>query len=344
MKKTMPVFMLLPFLVAPFVVLAQSLNRADIIQGAKKEGKLAIYSVLAVPDHTQIIGAFKQKYPFIDVSLWRPSGAGEGVATRVMTEAAANTHLVDVVGIDLPLMTHLIKRNLMMRYESPESESFEPAFKDKQGHWTAYYLNPKVIPYNTKVVRPEEAPKTYADLLDPKWKGRLAMEDTEGGWFGSLVLYWGEKKTLDYMRQLAKQNFVMRSGHTLITMLIAAGEYPGAVVSNGPRVELTKLRGAPLDWNPPDPTVVSITTIGAAARAPHPNAAKLYLDHVLSREIQEGYLEKKFVKPSGRKGVASSFMDKVRRTGVKMIPLDVGSPEALNEFQKTYLEIFQRQG
>lgn len=342
MKRTMSVSMLLIFLVAPSFVLAQSTSRADLIEGAKKEGKLAIYSVLAVPDHTQVIEAFKQKYPFIDVSLWRPSGAGEGVATRVITEAAANTHLVDIIGIDQALMSHLIKRNLMMRYESPERESFEPTFKDKQGHWTAFYLNPKVIPYNTKVVRAEEAPKTYTDLLDPKWKGRLAMEDTEGGWFGTLYLHWGEKKTLDYMRQLAKQNFIMRSGHTLITMLIAAGEYPGAVVSNGPRVELTKLRGAPLDWNPPDPTVVSITTIGAAARAPHPNAAKLYLDHVLSREIQEGYMEKKFVKPSARKGVVSSFMEKVKRSGVKMIPLDVGSPEALNDFQKTYLEIFKQ--
>ncbi|MGH7847816.1 MAG: ABC transporter substrate-binding protein [Candidatus Binatia bacterium] len=341
MKRPISVCMLVILLAGPSIALAQSTSRADLIEGAKKEGKLAIYSVLAVPDHTQVIEAFKQKYPFIDVSLWRPSGAGEGVATRVMTEAAANTYLVDVIGIDQPLMSHLIKRNLMMRYESPERESFEPAFKDKQGHWTAFYLNPKVIPYNTKVVRAEDAPKTYSDLLDPKWKGRLVMEDTEGGWFGSLCLYWGEKKTVDYMRQLAKQNFTMRSGHTLITMLIAAGEYPGAVVSNGPRVELTKLRGAPLDWNPPDPTVVSITTIGAAARAPHPNSAKLYLDHVLSREIQEGYIEKKFVKPSARKGVVSSFMEKVKRTGVKMIPLDVGSPEALNDFQKRYMEIFK---
>jgi iron(III) transport system substrate-binding protein len=341
MKKLAVVLSLLFVVAVPCALLAQSMSRDEIIAGAKKEGKLTIYSVLAVPDHTLVVEAFKQKYPFINVSLWRPSGAGEGVVTRMVTEASANTHLVDVVGTDQAMMSHLVQRNLIMRYESPERESFEAAFKDKQGYWTAFYLNPKVIPYNSKVVRAEEAPKSYADLLDPKWKGKLVMEDTEGGWFGSLVLYWGEKKTLEYMRQLAKQNFTMRNGHTLITMLIAAGEYPAAVVSNGPRVELTKIRGAPLDWNPPDPTVVSITTIGAAARAPHPNAAKLYIDHVLSREIQENYIEKKFVKPSGRKGVASSFMEKVKRSGVKMIPLDVGSPEALNEFQKTYLQIFQ---
>ncbi len=339
MKKFMVVLALLFVVAIPVSLLAQS--RDEIIAGAKKEGKLTIYSVLAVPDHMQIIEAFKQKYPFIEVSLWRPSGAGEGVATRMLTEAAAGTHLADIIGLDQALMSYLIKRGLMMRYESPERESFDPTFKDKQGYWTAFYLNPKVIPYNTKLVRADEAPKSYADLLDPKWKGKLVMEDTEGGWFGTLFLYWGKEKTLDYMHQLAKQNITLRNGHTLMTMLIAAGEYPAAVITNGPRVELTKIRGAPLDWNPPDPTVVSITTMGVAARAPHPNAAKLYIDHVLSREIQEGYLEKKFVKPSARKGVASEFMEKMRRSGVKMIPLDVGSPEALNDFQKTYLEIFQ---
>lgn len=342
MAKSLAAAAIAVFLFGSFSAAAQTPGRADLIEGAKKERKLTIYSVLAVPDHTQVIGAFKQKYPFIEVSLWRPSGAGEGVATRVVTEASANAHLVDVVGLDEALMSHLVKKNLMMRYESPERESFETAFKDKLGHWTAFYLNPKVIPYNTKLLRPEEAPKSYADLLDPKWKGKLVMEDSEGGWFGTLYLHWGEKKTLDYMRQLAKQNFTMRSGHTLITMLIAAGEYPAAVLSNGPRVELTRLRGAPLDWNPPDPTVVSLTVIGIAARAPHPNAAKLYIDHVLSREIQEGYIEKRFVKPSGRKGIASTFMDKLRRSGVTMIPLDVGSPEALNEFQRMYAEIFKR--
>jgi ABC-type Fe3+ transport system substrate-binding protein len=341
MKKIMAVLAFLFVVAIPLALSAQNLSRDEIIAGAKKEGKLTIYSVLAVPDHSLIIDAFKRKYPFINVELWRPSNAAEGVVTRMVTEASANTHLVDVIGTDNLLMSYLIKRNLVMRYESPEREAFEPTFKDKQGYWTAFYLNPKVIPYNSKLVPAEEAPKSYADLLDPKWKDKLVMEDTEGGWFGTLYLYWGEQKALEYMHQLDKQNIALRNGHTLMTMLIAAGEYPAAVINNGPRVELTKMRGAPLDWNPPDPTVVSITTIAAAAQAPHPNAAKLYIDHVLSREIQEGYLEKKFVKPSGRKGVASEFMEKIRRKGVKMIPLDVGSPEALNKFQKMYLAIFQ---
>jgi len=96
-----------------------------------------------------------------------------------------------------------------------------------------------------------------------------------------------------------------------LTQLIAAGEHPAAVSLNGPRVELTKRRGAPIDWAALDPTVADIVTLGIAAHAPHPNAAKLYLNFVLSREVQEGLLEDQFVKPSGRTDVKSAFMAKI---------------------------------
>jgi len=123
----------------------------------------------------------------------------------------------------------------------------------------------------------------------------------------------------------------------LITQLVAAGEHAAAVSLNGPRVELTKRRGAPIDWVALDPTVVDVVVLGIAANAPHPNAAKLYLNFVLSREVQESLLEEQFVKPSGRTDVKSAFMAKIRDARVQMISVD----EALGERRQHYEQLFQ---
>ena len=115
-----------------------------LIEGARKERSLMIYSLLAVPDHSRIVNRFKEKYPFIEVSLIRP-GASERITTRVITEARAGQHLVDVIGVSRLNMLYLIQRALVMSYDSPERQHFDPRFKDKKGYWTAFYVNPEVM-------------------------------------------------------------------------------------------------------------------------------------------------------------------------------------------------------
>jgi iron(III) transport system substrate-binding protein len=310
-----------------------------LIEGARKERSLMIYSLLAVPDHSRIVNRFKEKYPFIEVSLIRP-GASERITTRVITEVRTGQYLVDVIGVSRLNMLYLIQRALVMSYDSPERQHFDARFKDKKGYWTAFYVNPEVMSYNTRLVPPATAPKNYQDLLDSRWKGNLVLEQTAVEWFAALMQHWGEERGLSYMRRLAGQNLKILNGNTLIAQLIAAGEYPAAVSLNGPRVELTKRRGAPIDWAALDPTVVDIVTLGIAAHAPHPNAAKLYLNFVLSREIQEGLLEDQFVKPSGRTDVKSAFMAKIRSARVQMISVD----EALGErYEKLFQQVFNVQ-
>ena len=157
--------------------LSQDIKRDAIIDGAKKEGKLQLYALLVAAEHMQIIQRFKEKYPFIDVSLYRTTS--ERLYTRIETEARANTHLADVIGISGFQMYQLVKRGLMAKYESPERRYYELGFKDKDGYWTAYYLNPIVTAYNTRQVSAHDAAKEYTDLLEPKWKGKLVMEDEE---------------------------------------------------------------------------------------------------------------------------------------------------------------------
>src|SRR5215471_12803987 len=263
--------------------MCQEVKQEAIIEGARKEGKLQIYALLVVADHMQIIQRFKEKYPFIDVALYRTTS--ERLYTRIETEARANNHLADVIGISGFQMYQLVKRGLMAKYESPERRYYEPTFKDKDGYWTAYYVNPIVTAYNTRQVSAHDAAKDYRDLLDPKWKGKLVMEDEEIEWFSTMMSFWGEEKGTVYMKRLAAQNFNFRHGHTLMTQLVAAGEYPGAVFVYGPQTQSMRSAGAPIDWNAPNPTVAGVNLMGVAARARHPNAAQLYVDHMFSEKF-----------------------------------------------------------
>ena len=318
------------------VAAAQELKREAIIEGAKKEGKVQIYGLLAVPEHMQIIERFKEKYPFIEPSLYRATS--ERLYTRIENEARANAHLVDVIGVSGFQYYQLLKRGLIGKYESPERRSFDPAFKDKDGRWTAYYVNPMVTAYNTRQLTPQEAPKGYGDLIDPKWKGKLVMEEEEIEWFSTMMSFWGEEKGLAYMQRLAAQNFTIRHGHTLMTQLVAAGEYPAAVIVYGPQTQMTRNAGAPIDWYALNPTVSGTNLMGIAARAPHPNAAMLYIDHMLSEEIQKDYLSGKFFKVSARQGIHSTVMQKLSK--VKVIPVDITQSEHFEKNRKRFREIF----
>jgi iron(III) transport system substrate-binding protein len=312
------------------------------VEGARKEGALTIYSLLAVPDHSKIINRFKEKYPFIDVSLIRP-GASERISARVVTEAHAGRHLVDIVGVSRLNMMSLVQRSLMLSYDAPERRYFDAAFKDKRGFWTAFYVNPEVLAYNTQMVAAASAPKNYQELLEPRWRSKLVLEQTAVEWFAALVQHWGEERGFAFMQSLAKQNLKTLNGNTLITQLVAAGEHAVAITLNGPRVELTKQRGAPIDWSALDPIVVDAVTIGIAAHSPHPNAAKLYLDFVLSKEVQEGLLEEQLVKPSGRTDVKSAFMAKIRTARVQMISVNEAAAEYWERYEKRFRQIFSIQ-
>jgi iron(III) transport system substrate-binding protein len=195
-----------------------------------------------------------------------------------------------------------------------------------------------VTAFNTRQLTPRDAPKDYGDLIDPKWKGKLVMEDEEIEWFSTMMSFWGEEKGLAYMQRLAAQNYVIRHGHTLMTQLVAAGEYPAAVIVYGPQTQSIRNAGAPIDWHALNPTVSGINLMGLAAKAPHPNAAMLYIDHMLSEEIQKDYLSAKSFKVSARQGIASAVAQKLSK--VKVIPVDIMQSEHFEKHRKRFREIF----
>ncbi|HEY6364737.1 MAG TPA: extracellular solute-binding protein [Candidatus Binatia bacterium] len=262
-----------------------SADRDKILEGAKKEGRLVLYTGMDVEEANQYTKEFNKKYPFIKPDVFRSSG--EKVQARFLVEHRAGVHNADVFQTSIVQVYQLKNAGLLAKYVSEESAAYPEGFKDPLGHWTAFYLIPYVIGYNTKLVAPKDAPNSYEDLLQPKWKGQISLETEEYQWFYHLVQILGKEKGLDYMKRLAGQNLQMRKGHTLLAQLVAAGEMAMAVVVYSNRVERMRNSGAPIDWvRFKGPTITAINAISIPEKAPHPNAAKLFVDYILSKEGQ----------------------------------------------------------
>jgi iron(III) transport system substrate-binding protein len=234
-------------------------------EGAKKEGNLSIYSNHGIETTQEYANAFNKKYPFIKVETARLQGA-KGL-DRILLEHRVGKLSADVVGVDFDNIEELMKANVHARYDSPD-----------------YTL--AVIAYNTNLVKPNEAPKGYQDLLNPKWKNDISIDnEPEQAVFGWLM-EWGEARTAEYMKSLMRNGAVARRGHTLQVQLLCSGETKIAVEVYPPRVMQMKYeKKCPIAMVFPNPTPGSLgshTGITRTARSPH--AAALYIDFLLSED------------------------------------------------------------
>ena len=273
------------FLLPGYTAIGASIDHERVLAEAKKEARLVLYTGMDTEEADQYAKEFAKKYPFVKPEVFRSSG--EKVQARFLVEHRANVHNADIFQTSIVQVYQLKNAGLLAKYVSEESVAYVQGFKDPLGYWTAFYLIPYVIGYNTKLVSAKDAPNSYEELLNPKWKGQIGLETEEYQWFYHLVQILGKEKGLDYMRRLAGQNLQMRKGHTLLAQLVAAGEMALAVVVYSNRVERMKMSGAPIDWvRFKGPTITAINAISIPEKAPHPNAAKLFVDFVLSREGQ----------------------------------------------------------
>ena len=196
----------------------------QLIAGAKKEAEVSLYLSTNLTDANGMMQSFKQKYPFVNVLLFRADN--EKLLSRILTEASAGKFTADVVLISSFEVRVLIQKKLLQKYLSPESRFYPEGFTDKDGYWTSVYSIPRVMAYNTKLVRPDAAPKTYDDLLQPKWKGNVALSDSAVLWYAGFLKFYGDEKGREYMKKLAAQKPVFRDSETVISQLLGAGEFP----------------------------------------------------------------------------------------------------------------------
>jgi iron(III) transport system substrate-binding protein len=317
-----------------FRSVAQDSHTQKLIDGAKKEGALVWYMSASIEDAQAILLAFNKKYPFLKTDFFRAGSAR--LFNRIMNEARAGKVLFDLVAVR-GLETHqLVKAGLLQPYVSPESAAYPAGFKDSKGYWVDYFDSYNVIGYNTQLVAREQAPKSWEDLLDPKWKGKIALDEENFSWYGAMTQKWGKEKTQRYMRALAKQDIQLRNGQTLIAQLMAAGEFSVAMVL-AHRIEKMKEQGAPVAWvTTLDPVTVSLHPIGIAAKAPHPNAAKLFVDFILSKDGQQLLLS--IERTPARPGIDT----KMEAKKLQLFPMPPELGERYEQFQKEFREIFGR--
>ena len=232
-------------------------------------------------------------------------------------------------------MDIISKKGMTKKYASPESKAYPTKFRDPNGHWVATYIFCNVIGYNTKLLARAEAPRNYEDLLDPKWRGKMGLDDKQYVWFDGLLEAMGREKGLAFMKKLANQQIQFRSGNALMANLLATGEF--AVLVNARPEQLDKLKhaGAPVAWAAPRPVTVNVLPIAIASQAPHPSAAALFTDYLLSAEGQT--LLKEQATPA-RPGIADS--DSCVSQSSEVFVNDISMEERFNEVVGLYKKVF----
>ena len=304
-------------------------RQSRLEEGARREGAVMFYSNENIDLLKKYADGFMKKYPFVKADFWR--GSGTRLVDRLLLEHRAGKLDADVVNVPFEAGILLKREGVWAPYRSPEMRNYSKMFSDEKGYWHASHVNVAIIAYNTRQVKAEEAPKDYPDLLNPKWKGDLSIDlEPERALMGWLVA-WGEQKTRDFLRKLMRNGMVVRRGHTQQIQLLCGGEFKIGVELYAYRVAQFKHeRKCPAAISYPNPTPGSTGSLSGINRnAPHPHAAALFSDFVLSAEGA------KILASTGRipghKEVKAIY-EEVSQLEQKGVPVLLVSPEKADEW------------
>jgi iron(III) transport system substrate-binding protein len=305
---------------------------ARLVQKAKEEGSVVLYTSLAPTESKPLAEAFEKKYG-IKVELWR--ALSEKVVQRVITEAQGRRHSVDVVETNGPEMEMLAREKLLGEFHSPYHADLPAEAIPAHRTWFPDRLNFFVVGFNTSKVQRSEIPATYEGFVDPKWRGKIGLEATDAEWMATLIKVWGNDKGMAYFRKLSEMRPDVRKGHVLLAELVAAGEVPVGLTMYNSNIVSLKRKGAPIDFVPVQPVAARPQGIGVAKNAPHPHAAVLFADFVLSPEGQ------KLFESMGRVPASTKVKSELNNFPFRMIEPATVLDEA-ERWEKLWNELFIR--
>ncbi|HKX01339.1 MAG TPA: extracellular solute-binding protein [Methylomirabilota bacterium] len=310
------------------------------LEAARKEGKVVWYTSLALTSSEKVAKLFETAYPGVKVEVHRTGS--QRILQRMMQELQAGIKNVDVVHTsDAGHYVLLKEKKLLMRYTPAGVDAFGAGFKDKDGYHYGLRATVNVIAYNTKALSPAEAPRTWKDLLDPKWHGRLVTAHPGySGVIATHVLALVHLHGWDYFKALAQNKPMLVQSAVDPSGVVASGERPVAVDGGDYTFYQVKKKGNPVEIVYPKegvPLVVSPSAI--TSFAPHPNAARLFTDFIFSREIQQVLADTEGLY-SGHPQVTYPS-DKPRLSDLKVLAVDAEELEKRNEEIKTrFVEFF----
>ena len=303
----------------------------DLSVKAQAERELVVYGTALAGHFEKFVEPFRQKFPFIKTQYSRTTG--EALTSKILRESAARQLTADVILINNYTHRIFMKRNIITSYKPPSGGKFPAGFIDKQGYWVGFYLVPYAITYNSKMISKSTAPKSFDDLLQPRWKGRISLEREEYLVTQAHAQYLGQAKAVEYFKKLAHQDLLLVNGHSNQAMLLTAGEFPLIVYSDIARTEELKRRGAPIDWVSAEPHVTVLVSAGITREAKHPAAARLFMNYLASDEGQKQVLS--MDKPPALPKFRPDYL-----RGVSLYPADWTLSDSYEEHNKLYREIF----
>jgi len=282
-----------------------------LVGAARKEGSLTLYTSNAAPTLQVLSADFEKRYG-VRVNAWRASSVK--VLQRVVAEKRANRWDFDAVSVSSPELEALYREKLLQETHSGwHPEMLEGTLPAHRG-WAPQFINVFVQAYNTKAVNKQELPKRWADLLEPRWRGKLGVEAKAGEWYCRLLKNLGEEKGKELFRQIAARNGLsVRSGNSVLANMVVSGEVPFALAVYSHMIEEAKQQGAPVDWFSIDPMIARSNGIGVSRRPPHPNAALLFYEYTIG-DAQPLMLKMNYLSPLGKlasplRGATILFVD-----------------------------------
>ncbi|MDB5775766.1 MAG: fbpA 2 [Herbaspirillum sp.] len=298
-----------------------------LVDGAKKEGGLTLYTSQQLSDTNPLVEAFEKKYG-LKVTVWR-SGP-DNVVPRIVNEAKSKRFVFDVVETEGQALEALQHEQQLQAVHSPYLKGLLPLALRPHGEWVGDRMLVFAQSYNTNLIKKADLPKTWQELADPKWKGKLGLEAKDDEWFYALSHELGEDKNVKLFRDIAATNgFSVRTGHSLLTNLVASGEVPMALNSYNSRVQQLKDKGAPIDWFIIPPAIVQLNGVAVSRQARHPYSALLFFDFVLS----EGQ------RILSQRGVVS--VSKAYQSPLSNFPLKETDPAKLLDPNQKWTQTFQ---
>jgi ABC-type Fe3+ transport system substrate-binding protein len=259
-----------------------------LIDGARREGQVTVYSSMIADQALRpILDGFAAKYPFVKPQYVRDDPPQQ--LQKVMAEARAGRMVVDVLestGLEVPIR----QANINQPFWSPQIEAYGAKFTDPDHYWAPTRFSYLGACYNTNLVKPAEVPKTFADLVDPKWKGKIAWSSTVIGamlFITGVRNFMGEEAALAYLKKLAAQDLVpIASANRVVVDRVMAGEHALCLDSFLHQPIISARKGAPVAPLPLDPVLTVVSSVMLPKAPPHPYAAMLFIDYLLSKEGQ----------------------------------------------------------
>ena len=275
---------------------ADEVYRPDpgLLAAAKKEGQVLLYTTHIVDQIVRpLIKAFQAQVPGIDVKYVRSDGLG--LVVRLINEARAGRVQSDAWSM-VEGVGPVIKGGHAAEFDAPNAKGLPPTLADPHKRWVATNLSIRSLAYNTQLVPPALAPRSYRDLVDPRWKGKLVWnpKSMTGAWgfIATAIQHMGESEGMRYLRTLAKQEIVpLPIAIRAVLDRVIAGEYQVGLEMNNTHAAISAAQGAPIKWMPLDAVTETLQVAGVSRGAPHPNAARLFVDFMVSRAGQNIFRE-----------------------------------------------------